>query len=182
MKVLWLGHNLAYPPKTGPLQRNYNLLRELAKRCEVHVLAFDQPATRTENIAPQDCVQALSSFCSSVDWVSLTKDSRYWLALKGLASNDPFEFHWLKSCDMEEKLRRCLARVPFDVIHFDTLGLAQYRELVRNSGTVLNHHDVQSSLIARRATIESSFLFKQYWKWEARKLQEAEKKWCPRFD
>jgi len=182
MKVLWLGHNLAYPPKTGPLQRNFNLLRELAKRCEVHVLAFDQPATRTNDISPQDCVQALLSFCSSVDWVSLRKDSRYWLALKGLASNDPFEFHWLRSRDMEEKLRRCLAKVPFDVVHFDTLGLAQYRHLVRNSGTVLNHHDVQSSLIARRATIESNLLLKQYWKLEAKKLEETEKQCCPRFD
>jgi polysaccharide biosynthesis protein PslH len=182
MKVLWLGHNLAYPPKTGPLQRNYNLLRELAKTCEVHVLAFDQPATRTEDIPPQDCVQALLSFCSSVDWVSLSTDNRYWLALKGLGSNDPFEFHWLKSREMEEKFRRILARVPFDVIHFDTLGLAQYKHLVRSSRTVLNHHDVQSSLIARRVTIESNFLLKQYWKLEARKLREAEKKWCPRFD
>lgn len=182
MKVLWLGHNLAYPPKTGPLQRNYNLLRELAKRYEVHVLAFDQPATRTNDIAPQDCAQALSSFCTSVDWVSLSKNSRYWLALKGLVSKDPFEFHWLKSLGMEGKLRSCLARIHFDVIHFDTLGLAQYRHIVRNSGTVLNHHDVQSSLIARRATLESNFVFKQYWKREARKLRESEEKWCPRFN
>ena len=42
MRVLWLGHNLAYPPKGGPLQRNYNLLREAAKFHEVHVLVFDE--------------------------------------------------------------------------------------------------------------------------------------------
>ena len=33
-----------------------------------------------------------------------------------------------------------LSRVKFDVIHFDTLGLAQYKTLVSGVGTVLNHH------------------------------------------
>jgi len=82
---------------------------------------------------------------------------------------------------MKDKLQKLLQRSHFDVVHFDTLGLAQYWHLVRNSGTVLNHHDVQSSLIARRATIESHFLRRQYWKLEAKKLRRAEQKWCPRF-
>lgn len=182
MKILWIGHNLAYPPKGGPLQRNYNLLREAAKKCEVHMLAFDQPASRPSNLTPQDCVHALRSFCSTVDWVPLAAGGkRYWLALRGLASNDPFEFQWLKSRLMKAKLQRLLQRVDFDVVHFDTLGLAQFGHLVRNSGTVLNHHDVQSSLIARRATIESRFLRRQYWKLESKKLRRAEQQWCPRF-
>jgi polysaccharide biosynthesis protein PslH len=183
MRILWIGHNLAYPPKGGPLQRNYNLLREAAKKCEVHVLAFDQPATRPDNLTPQECVHALRSFCASVDWVPLAQGKkRYSLALRGLPSSDPFEFHWLKSHLMRDKLETVLQRPHFDVVHFDTLGLAQFRHLVRNSGTVLNHHDVQSSLIARRATLESHFLRRQYWNLEAKKLRRAEKKWCPRFD
>src|SRR5436309_1369335 len=107
MRILWIGHNLAYPPKGGALQRNYNLLREAAGKCEVHVLAFDQSATRPANVTPQDCVHALRSFCSSVDWVPLAQGfgrKRYWLALRGLASNDPFEFNWLQSGLMSEKL------------------------------------------------------------------------------
>src|SRR5262249_54161284 len=165
MRILWIGHNLAYPPKGGPLQRNYNLLREASKKCEVHVLAFDQPASRPANLAPRECVHALRSFCASVDWLPLAQGTkRYRLALRGLPSNDPFEFHWLKSRRMRDKLQTLLQKTPhFDVVHFDTLGLAQFRHLVRNSGTVLNHHDVQSSLIARRATLESHFLRRQYW-------------------
>ena len=50
MRILWLGHNLAYPPKGGPLQRNYNLLKEAAKHHEVHALLFDQPASRPPNV------------------------------------------------------------------------------------------------------------------------------------
>jgi len=186
MRILWIGHNLGYPPKGGALQRNYNLLREIAKSHELHLLAFDQPATRPPDITPQHCVRALRPLCSSVDWVPLARDispkDRYWLALRGLASDDPFEFHWLQSQSIEEKLRKLLSRLAFDVVHFDTLGLAQYRHLVTNSATVLNHHDVQSSLISRRASIESNPLLRLYWKLEAKKLRKAEQKWCPRFE
>jgi glycosyltransferase involved in cell wall biosynthesis len=182
MRVLWLGHNLAYPPKTGPLQRNYNLLRNLANTCEVHLLAFDQPATRTTDIAPEECIEALLKFCSSAEWVSLPKASRNRVASKSLISGQPYEFHWLRSPVMETKLRSRLEKVSFDVVHFDTLGLGQYLPLITKSRTILNHHDVQSSLIARRATIESNLILKQYWKLEARNLRNAEQRFCPQFD
>src|SRR5882724_10287387 len=186
VKVLWVGHNLAYPPKGGPLQRNYNLLREAAKNCEVHVLTFDQPATRPAGISPQDCVRALAEFCASVDWVPLAaeafKANRYWLGLRGLASRDPFEIHWLQSSVMQQKLRKILDDESFDVVHFDTLGLAQYRQLVTRSGTVLNHHDIESSMMARRAIHDLNMVRRRYWRREAAKLRKAEQKWCPQFE
>lgn len=74
MKVLWLGHNLAYPPKGGALQRNYNLLRQAAGKAEVHFLGFDQPKTRPPNVRPEDCIEALVGFCASADWVPLMQN------------------------------------------------------------------------------------------------------------
>ncbi len=101
MRILWLGHNLAYPPKGGPLQRNYNLLREATREHEVHALVFDQPASRPQGVTPQDCVEALSEFCASVDWVPLPTDSlrvgRYCRAISGLVTGEPYEFKWLRS-------------------------------------------------------------------------------------
>jgi glycosyltransferase involved in cell wall biosynthesis len=67
------------------------------------------------------------------------------------------------------------------VVHFDTLGLAQYRPLVRSSGTVLNHHNVESSMMALRALNEPNLLRRQYYSREARKLRQAEQRWCPQF-
>jgi polysaccharide biosynthesis protein PslH len=185
MRILWLGHNLAYPPKGGPLQRNYNLLREASKSSELHVLAFDQPSTRPPGVTPKDCVRALSEFCASVDWVPLSRGvfrgNRYWLVLRGLASSDPFVIPWLQSHEIAQRLRKVLESVPFDVVHFDTLGLAQYRPLIGRSGTTLNHHDIDSSVMARRATNEQNALGRLYWRMEARRLREAEQRWCPRF-
>ena len=87
MKVMWLGHNLAYPPKGGALQRNYNLLREIARKCEVHVLAFDQPVTRPANVTPQDCIRGpieilcicrLGESLLLVSWANAIRARTHW--------------------------------------------------------------------------------------------------------
>lgn len=185
MKVLWVGHNLAFPPKGGALQRNYNLLREIARKCEVHVLAFDQPITRPADVTPKDCVQALGQFCTSVDWVALAASSgffrRYRLAVKGLISGEPYDFVWLYSNEMARKLSRLAAEVRPDVVHIDALGLAQYLPVVGEVGAVLNHHDVESCKIGVRGENDPNPLLRTYFKMEAKKLRIAEQRWCPQF-
>lgn len=185
MRVLWLGHNLAYPPKGGPLQRNYNLLKEAARYHEVHALVFDQPATRPPGVTPEHCVEALSAFCSSVEWVPLPADSfgisRYWRALGGVLTGDPYEFCWLRSREMAKRLQRLSDRLQFDVVHVDTLGLAPYVSLVPSVGTVLNHHDIESALVQRRAVSDPNALWRMFWSREAANLLSAERRWCPMF-
>ncbi len=186
MRILWLGHNLAYPPKGGPLQRNYNLLKEAAKCHEVHALLFDQPASRPNDVSPQDCVNALLKFCASVEWVPLSKDvlgiERHWRAFGGLMTGEPYEFRWLRSKEMVRRLRRLASRFPFDVVHVDTLGLSPYVRLVPNAGTVLNHHDIESALVQRRAANERRLMWRIFWAKEAAHLLAAERQWCPAFD
>jgi polysaccharide biosynthesis protein PslH len=184
VRVLWLGHNLAYPPVTGVLQRNYNLLRETAKKCEVHVLAFDQPASRPLAVSAEDCVAALRKFCVQVQCVPLPTGftaNPYWLGLRGLLSRDPYDVNWLESKAMASRLKGILDNVKFDVVHFDTLGLAQYQGLVSNAGVVLNHHNIESAMMDHRATTERRTTRRQYWRLEARKLRNAERRYCPQF-
>lgn len=185
MRILWLGHNLAYPPKGGPLQRNYNLLREAAKQHEVHALVFDQPASRPPGVTPEDCVEALKKFCASVDWVPLSKDpigiGRYWRAFSGMVTGEPYEFGWLRSQDMMRRVQSLAARLRFDVVHADTLGLAPYVRFLPNAGTVLNHHDIESALVQRRACSERSMVWRAFWAREAAHLLAAERRWCPSF-
>ncbi len=184
VRVLWVGHNLAYPPVRGVLQRNYNLLREAAKESEVHVLAFDQPPTRPPGVSAEDCADALRKFCAHVEWAPLASGvskSPYWLGLRGLISRNAYDLNWLASNAMAVRLQRTLNRLKFDVIHFDTLGLAPYRALVSGAGTVLNHHNIESSMMEHRAASETRRVPRQYWRWEANKLLSAERKYCPRF-
>ena len=185
MRVLWIGHNLAYPPVTGVLQRNYNLLREAARGSEVHVLAFDQPGSRPPGVSAEDCAAALRRFCVQVDWVALSAGlaaSRYWLGLRGLLSPHAYDVNWLRSTAMTGRLKNISEGVRFDAVHFDTLGLAQYRAFVPDAGVVLNHHNIESAMMDHRAATETRIVPRQYWRLEARKLRNAERRYCAQFD
>jgi len=185
MKVLWLGHNLGYPPKGGALQRNYNLIREVSRKYELHFLGFDQADTRPEDVTPRECVDALSHFCASVDWVPLASGgfgrTRSALALKGLMSGEPYDFLWLRSPEMKSKIESTVRNVMPDVVHFDALGLAQYLPLIGSAATVLTHHDVESAKIRLRALKTSNPLLRAYFNFEADKLAAFERKWCLQF-
>ncbi len=159
--------------------------REAAKHHEVHTLVFDQPASRPPGVTTQDCVNALSKFCASVCWLPLPKDllgiGRYWRAFGGLVTGEPYEFRWLRSKEMARRLQRLASRFRFDVVHVDTLGLAPYVSLVPHAGTVLNHHDIESALVQRRADSERSLVWRKFWSYEAAHLLAAERRWCPSF-
>jgi polysaccharide biosynthesis protein PslH len=185
MRILWIGHNLAYPPVRGVLMRNFNLLRETAKHYELHVLAFDQPQTRPSGTSAEDCAVALRKFCTHVEWVPLFSDfskSKHWLGVHGLISNKAYDLNWFASKTMVKQLKLTLDKLKFDVVHFDTLGLAPYRKYVSGAGTVLNHHNIESSMMKHRAETEMRRIPRVYWRWEANKLLQAERKYCPQFD
>ena len=182
MRVLWVVHNLAYPPVRGVLQRNFNLLRQAAKKCEVHVLAFDQPASRPNGVSAEDCAEALRQFCVHVEWLPIAdgiSKSKHWLGLRGLLSSSAYDLNWMASPSMATRLQATLASVKFDVVHFDTLGLAQYQKYVVDAGSVLNHHNIESSMMEHRAVNETRSIPRRYWRLEAKKLRNAERYYCP---
>ena len=132
MNLLWISHNVPYPPKTGVLQRNYNLLREASRRADIYLLAvfrsdilpgeYDLPAATRE----------LGKLCRQVEVVYLPAETSravlYWTTFSSLLTKTPFSVNWAKSRDMRSKLRKMLESVKFDAVHFDTIGLAGYRD------------------------------------------------------
>ena len=70
MRILWLSQNLPYPPKTGVLQRNYNLIREASRFAEIHLVAI----LKTDILPDYDAQLAetrLRELCASVRVIEL---------------------------------------------------------------------------------------------------------------
>jgi glycosyltransferase involved in cell wall biosynthesis len=97
-------------------------------------------------------------------------------------TGEPYDLAWLRSAEMADKVRKMVERVSPDVVHVDALGLAQYLPAIGSSGSVLNHHDVESCKIELRAKKERNLFLRSYFELEARKLAAAERKWCPQFN
>lgn len=184
MKVLWLAHAIPYPPRAGFLLRSYNLLRELARYQTVDLIAFIQePWVRTlfpsldEGL--EESRRALSEFCRSVTFLPIDRVARplgkQRTAVEALLGGDSYSTSWLVSDRGRKAIGKQLAVDSYDLVHFDTVGLAPYRELVHRAPATLTHHNIESHMMMRRATSATTAVARAYFRHESMKLRAVEK-------
>lgn len=191
MKILWLSHLVPYPPKGGVLQRSYNLLREVSRDHEVYLLAFVQ-SELIQRMFPdlargkEEALAALQSFCSRVQFIPIPSEEKPYgkhrLAIRSLFTRDPYAINWLKSNLMCRAAQEWENEFNFDVVHFDTISLAPNIKYFKNTKSVLDHHNIESHMMLRRAALESNWLKKFYFYQEGLKLRQYEKHTCFMFD
>jgi len=190
MNILWLSHLAPYPPKGGVLQRAYNLIHELAHYHTVDLIAFNQQdlmAPFFGNMAEALDIarKELGTFCRHIKFIPIDCDrtsyGKYLLALKSLVSKDPYTINWLKSRVFSEQLKIFLSMHEYDLIHFDTISLIPYLKYVTDKPVVLDHHNIESHMLLRRADNEKNNLKQWYFKQEGRRLETIEKRVCPQL-
>ena len=185
MKVLWVSQNVPFPPKSGVLLRNYNLVRLASQFAAVDLVAIVKknamPASYAEIAVPE-----LLKFCSTVQPVRLpAEESRlafWWVLLKSLFTKNPFTVNWASAPVLEDVLGQALSGTTYDLVYFDSISLAEYRHLLTSSAGVLNHHNIESQLFDRRIEYERNPLKRLYLRLEARKLRRYEAAVVGEFD
>jgi glycosyltransferase involved in cell wall biosynthesis len=187
MKILWLSHLLPFPPQGGGvLQRSANLLKSVAIAHEVTLLAFNQKDILRIydddlSVSLPAAISAMEDICNEVHVVDIECDNKWLgklrLALSSLFSKQPYSVRWLTSDRYKLLLNKILSGAQYDVIWLDTISLAQYQKehAMRDSLTVLNHHNIESDMMNRRAKKERNLLKKAYFYIEAYKLEKYEK-------
>jgi polysaccharide biosynthesis protein PslH len=186
MKVLWLSHFIPYPPKGGALQRSFHLLRELARDHQVYLLAFDDRPQAPATTAVDPCKQALSDICDHVEIVPLPyKGSplrRTAALIRNLVESVPYSVSLIHSPDMYRKIREFQEHCPVDALHVDAIEIAPYANSVSAKLKILNHQNVESQLLRRRAGYHPSAAGRLYVRLQASKLRQYERTIMPRFD
>lgn len=186
MNLLWISQNIPYPPKTGVLQRNYNLLREASKLADVYLLAVFKRDILPGEYNLEEAKHELGKLCRRIEVVHLPIESSrsllYWKALASLITKDPLSVNWVKSGVMRDKLQQIMREASIDVVHFDTISLATYRNDVGAIPKILNHHNIESHLLKRRTQFEANPLKRLYYALEGEKLERYEKATCAEFD
>lgn len=187
MKILWLSHVLPYPPKAGVLLRSYHLLRGLSKGNEVDLLAFNQPAlmrsfTPDAEEGKVDAIKKLSDFCTIKGVYSIPSDAsawfRRWNLLMGIFRRKGYTINWLLSGEFASAVLETMRCDRYDIVHMDTLSFLPYLELVESVPVVLDHHNIESHMMFRRAEQEVNLLKRAYFVREARKLHKWEQFYC----
>jgi polysaccharide biosynthesis protein PslH len=184
LKVLWLSHFVPYPPKGGAFQRSYNLIRGAGAAHDLHLLAVRHKESAQPGAGDGEAIAELGRFCSGVTIVDGTTAARgtgiATRALK-LAAGVPLTVSVSDLPGMRAKLRACLAAGKFDLVHFDTIGLACYLDEIGDIPAVVSHHGAEGWMMLRRVQREPSLLRKAVFALEGRLLSRYEARMCGRF-
>ena len=185
MRLLWISQNLPYPPKTGVLQRNYNLIREASRFADIHLVAILK-----EDILPnydeEAATRELKKLCVRVEVVRMSIESSrvefLWVVLKSLFTRTPFTVNWAASPALRQTVEQAVATGRPDAVYFDTISLADYRYVTGSVPRALNHHNIESHLFERRLSYERHPLKRFYFRQEAAKLRRYETGVADQFD
>jgi polysaccharide biosynthesis protein PslH len=180
MKILAVTTKSPYPLNEGRALRTYNLLKQLARVHEVHLVSFVQ--SREE----LDGLKAMHEFCGLVEAEPLYLNFvplRIALdALREPFSEAPLAVTKYATSGMRRRIKRLMDEHHYDILHLDMLHLGEYLPMGGRAITVIGQHNVESILLERRAERETRYLQGLYLRYQARKLARYEAAVCRRAD
>lgn len=181
MRVLWLSHFLPYPPKGGHLQRSFYLLKEASKRHEVHLVTLTRGSTARTPEEIRHAESELSWFCARVSPIPHASDTtprRVVTAVIALLTRRPYDVCWLRSGELGAFLSSLARETPPDLVHVDTVGMWDDAAAFQGAPIVLNHHNIESVMLERRASLEQRAWAAAYLRADAARLATLEGRAC----
>jgi glycosyltransferase involved in cell wall biosynthesis len=187
MKILWISHFLLYPETGyGALQRSRNLLLELSKRHDVYLLSYYRTKDLESDYELRVAHSDLEKYCKKLILIPLTVEKTRYLRFIGMAksifSKLPYSVILYRSEALVEIAASMIHEYKIDLIHADTLGLSENLSSGEDTFNVLNHHNIESEMMFRRADKDKNVIRKLFLLNEARKIREYEKRFCPKYD
>jgi polysaccharide biosynthesis protein PslH len=184
-RLLFLCQTLPYPPDGGVWIRTYHVLRLLARAFEVTALCFERSASSGDgargNVAASR--DALARFGAVEVFPIPQRNSRLrfvWDHLRSAALRQAYTAYLYDSSEYRRRLVDVLGSKAFDLVHVDSMDLFRYVPACGAVPVICVHHDVESDLLRRRAAIERNEWRRRYLRYQARLVEEVERRWCER--
>ena len=177
-RVLFLAQVFPYPLDSGPKIRAYYVLRHLAARYAVTLVAFISHQRELQY------VDHLASFCDGV-YPILRKRSypREIIALlRSLATGRPFMIVRHHSREMARTVRELLATGDYDLLHVDQIKVAQYGEQVDGIPKVIDKHNAYAMVLKGVAETDPSPLKRLVARLDWPRMARYEGQVCRLFD
>lgn len=185
MRVLWLSHFVPFPATgLGALQRSHNLLRQAAARHDLVLVALN----RTRLLPGADDLQAaregLGPMLRGLSILPHEGDAsrvrRLRSALSAIMGDRSYLESWMQSAAFTAQVVHQIREFAPDVIHVDAVGLIGMVPEAAWSRVVLNHHNVESQLMGRRAEHLGTGALGWFYAREADRLARLERRVVPR--
>ena len=182
-RLLFLSHQLPEPPDSGAAIRTHNVLRILARRYDVTALCFWRETASEAAGSPAERAERLSAYGAVEAFAIPAAGNRLraaWDHARSLVRGNPWVWFLYDSSQFMNRLRALLRKERFSLVHMDSMDLVRYLPILGRVPVVCVHHNVESSLLQRRAEAESSAVARAYLRHQAKLLRQKEECWCPR--
>jgi len=164
LRVLFISPYSICPTTHGGAVFMYNAIRELAKRCELHVLiVLDRPEHR-------DAHRELESMAASVEYFDRSspkdRDAPYSL---------PYAVRDFAYPGLEWAVHRIVFTRGIDVLQIEYTNMALYAGEYRQLATVLFEHDVYFQSVGRRLHLRTFWEYLRALRFELRALRRFDR-------
>lgn len=178
-RVLVLTSRLPYPPREGHQLRSWHLLKALASRHDVTLMSFQRNDDAISEAGPlREILHRLETFPIPSERSSVALGHAL---ARGTLTRAPFLAAKYDSAAFRRTLRQ-LSRHA-DLVHFDMLPLMAHADCVpAGIPLVMNAHNVEHQLLAKRALIEPSALARAFLTRQQPRLRRFEQTACQRAD
>jgi sugar transferase (PEP-CTERM/EpsH1 system associated) len=151
MKLLFLTPQRPYPPHQGTTIRNFNLIKELARRHQIWLLTFLEPDQPTDH-------GPLIGLCQAVETVPAPTRSTATRLRQMLGTNRP-DMGWrLWSTEFEARLQARLQTTGIDVVHIEGIEMAPYlptiRQFAPQARIIYDDHNAEWMLQQRNFSVD----------------------------
>ena len=178
MKILFLSPTVPFPLTDGGRIRVFNLLKQIAQKSDVTLLALETQPTDAEGIVQ---LQQLGVQAHLVLNASTLPRVSFGTLVTAFLKRQPLTVARYNLPAYRQKFRELMATETFDLVHYEMFHTAQFHTETRLPG-VLSQQNVDSA-IWRRLCSETVNPFYKYASWtQQRAFQRYERVMTPKFD
>ncbi|WP_404370128.1 TIGR03087 family PEP-CTERM/XrtA system glycosyltransferase [Sphingomonas sp. MMS24-J45] len=139
--ILFLGHRVPYPPDRGDKIRGFHILKFLAARKRVHLIAFADDA---RDLQPADGLAEVTD-TPAIIWRA---KSRAKAAVQALLSRKPVSLTAFDDVSLREAVEHTLASNAIDTIYVFSSQMAQYLPANPRQRIIMDFVDMDSAKFA----------------------------------
>ena len=184
LRILWISHFVPYPPHGGAFQRSYHLIKRVGATHELHLLAMRHKQTTHPGEDVVSARAALLELCDAVHIVDASSATRgigvLLRAAQSLVTGFPLSVGMFRSSEASQLVRDLTKRTNFDVVHLDTISVAEHMEDIEDRPALMAHMGAESFMLHRRVSTERSGLKRWFFGREAVMLERYERRMCQR--
>lgn len=175
MKIFVLLPRIPYPLEKGDKLRAFNQIKQLAKNNEVVLCALND-----KNIDEQKAFQALQPYCSSINFIKLSKPRILFGMVRAFLKGLPMQCGYFYNRKAAKKVDALIEKHQPDILYGQLVRVAEYIRH-KNIPKAIDYQDVFSYGMKRRRDI-ASWITRPVFNMEYQRLCRYEAKVFDEFD